>query len=363
MILYLGSYGSCQVNFPFKDGDRQSAILAYWYNCKPDTAFFAGINHTAFFHSSLQVYGPCIADSFYVKAEVFFMDNEKAYENSYLVKENLENNEYSVTVRKDYFLLICSVPRLEFNPDKIRITILNGDGPIMEKWIACKYHKLCGHMYDFRDHPLRAFIMVYPDGFDDACGVWSDGQGHYEIDLPERTYNAFYVNDGNYKSTTLEAWSWHMIMDEDQELDFKIGTGEVYNLNVWPSNGGFHTFFVSFRPMVLSTDHEISYPWKLNDKGFDCLDIAPELKTKDLKITINGELAEIYSLQKYFETHKDKAMPAYLVQVRRLSPTFGKQTIHVEYDKTVEKDGKEIIQNSMGYFQFHVNFLGYADFD
>jgi hypothetical protein len=56
-------------------------------------------------------------------------------------------------------------------------------------------------------------------------------------------------------------------------------------------------------------------------------------------------------------------MPAYLVQVRRLSPTFGKQTIRVEYDKTVEKDGKEMLQNSMGYFQFYVNFLGFSDFN
>ncbi len=363
IVLYLGSVCSGQVYFPFNKEEKQSSVLAYWYNCKPDTAFLAGINHTARFLSSIQIYGPFIADSFQVKAEVFLRDGEKAYENSFLVMKNLQNDEYSVTARDDYFLLISPVPQLKYNPDKIKITILNTGDKITEKWIYCKYHKLFGHMYDFRDHPLRSFIMIYPDGFDDACGVWSDKEGYYEIDLPERTYNAFYVNDGNYKSTTLEAWAWHMIMDKDQELDFKIGTGEVYNLNVWPSNGGFYTFFVSFRPMVLDMDPETTYIQKMNDKEFNYINIAPELEIKDLKITINGEQAEIYSIQKYFETSKDNAMPAYLVQVRRLSPTFGKQTIRVEYDKTVEKVGKELFQNSMGYFQFYVNFLGYSDFN
>ena len=360
LTLYLGPFGYGQLSYPFTTDDRSSAMLAYWYNCKPDSAYFVGTNHMAFFHSSLQVYGPFIADSFHVKVGVFLGDNNMVYENSFLIREDVRNSGYSVTKRKDYFLLISPVPQLEFNPDNIRITILNGDGPILEKLIDCTYHKLYGHIYDFRDHPLRAFIMVYPDGFDDACGVWSDGQGYYEVDLPERTYNAFYVNDGNYKSTTLEVWSWHMIMDEDQELDYKVGTGEVYDLQVWPNNGGFSTFHLSFRPMVLDMDPETRHTLKINDKEFNYINISPELEIKDLNITINGERLAVISLQKYFVTGKDVAMPAYLVQMPRLNPTFGKQTIRVEYDKTITKDGKEILQNSMGYFQFYANFLGFS---
>jgi hypothetical protein len=296
IFLYLGLCGNGQVYFPFRTEDRQSSILAYWYNCKPDTAFFAGINHTALFQSSLQIYGPFMADSFQVKAEVFLADGNKAYENSFQVREDVKNDEYSITMRNDYFLLISTVPQMKENPDKIRIAILEAGKQTSEKWIYCKYHKLYGHMYDFRDNPLRAFIMIYPDGFEDACGVWSDVQGCYEIDLPERTYNAFYVNDGNYKSTTLEAWAWHMIMDDDQELDFKIGTGEVYNLNVWPNNGGYYTFSATFRPMVLNMDHEKTHSWKMNEKEFNYINIAPELEIKDLKITLNREQAEIYSM-------------------------------------------------------------------
>jgi len=96
----------------------------------------------------------------------------------------------------------------------------------------------------------------------------------------------------------------------------------------------------------------------LNGKEFNLNNIAPDLNINDLNITINGEKAEIYSIQKYFETGRDVSMPAYLVQIRRLEPTFGKQTICVEYDKTVEQMGRKVFQNSMGYFQFYVNFDG-----
>jgi len=96
---------------------------------------------------------------------------------------------------------------------------------------------------------------------------------------------------------------------------------------------------------------------------FALINIAPDLDVNDMKITINGEEAEIYSMQKYFETGKDKAMPAYLIQVRCLEPTFGKQTICVEYNKTIELAGKKVLQNSMGHFQFNANYSGKSAFN
>jgi hypothetical protein len=39
------SNSNCQVSFPFTNVESQSSMLAYWYNCKPDTVFcqFPGI--------------------------------------------------------------------------------------------------------------------------------------------------------------------------------------------------------------------------------------------------------------------------------------------------------------------------------
>lgn len=354
--------GFGQGQFPFNAETNTSSVLAYWYNCNPDSVTVASLNETAYFHSSLQIYGPLISDSFSVDVDVFLSDKSLAYSNSYLVKKELSDKSYQIDVKNGFFRIMSSVDPLSSNPDKIKVTMRSSEKQI-EKWISCKYRKISGHMTDFNGNPLRSFIAVYPDAFEDASAVWSDSEGYYEITLPERTYNCFYVNDGNYKSTTLEAWAWHMIIDNDQELDFKIGTGEVYNLNVWPNNGGYNSLLLSFRPMVLGDRSNITSNIIINDKEFNLINIAPKLDIEDMKITINGEQTEIYSMQDYYETGKDNAMPAYLIQIRRLAPTFGKQTIRVEYDKSIELSGKKISQNSMGYFQFNPNYSGLSAFN
>jgi len=136
----------------------------------------------------------------------------------------------------------------------------------------------------------------------------------------------------------------------------------VYNLNVWPNNGGYNSLLISFRPMILRNKDFEDKTRMINDKTFKWLDSAPQLDIKDLTITINGRETEIYSIQPYLETGEDYAMSAYLIQVRQLNPTFGKQTIMVEYNKTEEKDSKPAQQNSMGYFQFFVNYSGESAF-
>lgn len=361
LVINLPSFSQGQ--FPFNNENEKSSILAYWYNCKSDSVTIAALNATGYFNSSLQVYGPVIADSFVVKVEVFLPDSVLAYNNTFIVKKDfpIKETDYKVTIVDNYFRIMSTVNQIKSDPEMIKVSIYSSNKRI-EKRILSNYHKIYGHITDFSDNPLKSFILINPDAFEDACGVWSDDNGYYEINLPERVYNNFYVNDGNYKSTTLEAWSWHMIVDKDQQLNYKIGTGEVYNLNVWPNNGGYNSLFLSFRPMVLGEKDSLHTSQDINNKKFNFIDIAPELDVKDFNITINGEQTEIFSLQKYFETGKDIAMPAYLIQIRRLKPTFGKQTIRVEYNKSVELNGKKVLQNSMGYFQFYVNYSGMSAF-
>ena len=355
--------GICQVYFPFDNEKDDSSLLAYWYNCRPDSVKIVAFDQTGYFNSSLQVYGPVIADSFEVKVDVFLPGNIPAYSNTFTVQKRnpAKNPPYKVSFVDNYFRIMTPVDQLSSDPEMIKVTMMSLDKK-MEKTIFPTYHKISGHMKDFNGKPLRSFILIQPDAFEDACGVWSDENGYYEITLPERVYNSFYVNDGNYKSTTLEAWSWHMIVDHDQVLDYKIGTGEVYNLNVWPNNGGYNSLLISFRPMILRDKDFEDKTRMINDKTFKWLDSAPQLDIKDFTITINGQETEIYSIQPYLETGEDYVMSAYLIQVRQLSPTFGKQTIMVEYNKTEEKDSKLVQQNSMGYFQFFVNYSGESAF-
>lgn len=356
-VFLMNVHGYCQYHFPFRND--KSSILAYWYNCKTDSVTISALNATGYFNSTLQVYGPAMADSFQVRVDVFLSDSTVAYTHTFQIKENLSAIEtgYKVDFINGHFRIMSSVKQLKSLPALIKVRIYSSHTTLEKNIFPC-YHKVYGHITDFNDKPLKSFILIKPDAFEDVCGVWSDKNGYYEIELPERVYNAFYINDGNYKSTTLEAWSWHMVVDNEQQLDYKIGTGEVYNLHVWPNNGGYNSLFLSFRPMVLKSKDPSHLSQMVNEKEFNCIDIAPELSIKDFKITINGEETEIFSLQKYFETGKNIAMPAYLIQVKRLKPTFGKQTICVEYNKPIERNGKKAVQNSMGYFQFYPNYSG-----
>ncbi len=358
VLLLVSNNCYSQSIFPFNIKDKESSVLAFWYNCKNNSMIETKIKDTIYVNSTLQVYGPVLSDSFLVEVEVYLPGNNKVYSNKFTVKKDINDKDYELKIIKDYFRITNPVHFLNENPEKIKIFISSQKENI-EKWIICKYHKLYGNISDFKGNPLKSYILVKPDAFSNVCGVWTDSSGYYEIYLPERTYNCFYVNDGNYKFSTLEAWAWHMIIDEDQCLDYKIGTGEVYNLNVWVNNGGFGTYFISFRPMVLFHNNKIEYEQLINNKKYKITNISPDLKTKDITVKINGKETGIYSMQRFFETGDNEAMPSYLIQVRRNYPRFGKQTIMVEYDKTIEIDGKKINQNSMGYFQFYLNFEGF----
>lgn len=232
MLICFASHIFCQIDYPFNTQDPQSSILAYWYNCNTDSVSVTIKNQTSveYINPSLQIYGPMVADSFNLKAEAILSNNSVVYSKSFTVDQK-NSDKNNLVISGNFFKLSFPVSPMAENPATIKITLSSTYGKI-EKTINCEYHELTGKMTDFRGNPLKAFILVYPDGFgtDMACGTWSDSDGNYKISLPERTYNAFYVNDGNYKSTTMEVWSWHMIMDSDQSLDYKIGTGEVYNL-------------------------------------------------------------------------------------------------------------------------------------
>lgn len=322
LVLFVNNLCRGQEHFGYKGENREMAISAYWYNCKTDTAVESAVKATIVMKSSLQIYGPVLADSFYVKAEVYLPKGKKAYSQSFFIKKGIKPKEFRYDAGNNCFLMNVPTYQLSENPEKIKITISSSDNKL-ERCVNCKYHKLYGHMTDFKGNSLKSYILIKASGFQNVSGTWSDDEGNYEICLPERTYNCFYVNDGNYKSTTLEAWAWNIIMDEDQKLDFKIGTGEVYNLNAWYNNGGGSTFFISFRPMVLFYNNSGDNKQEINHKTFNLIDISPDLDINDLTVTINGKKTDLYSLQKYFETgYPNQAMPAY-----QLRSNYGQITV------------------------------------
>jgi hypothetical protein len=353
-----------QINYPFQDQPGKHDILAYWFNVPADSATRNIDGYTHRFHSLLRIYGPIPTETFQVKAQVFLKSGDKIFDRIFDIRKNQPNQSLAVDFNQNSFAVTVPVDYSHQLPDRISVTIKSPIGEQFQE-IPCVYHRLHGTITDFDGNPLRAFVAVGIDGFASPVGVWSDQSGNYQIMLPERTYNSIAVDDENYALETLEAWAWHIIMDSPQRLDFKIGSGEIYNLYVWPNNGGFNTYLISFRPMVLfppGVDQK-RYRTKMGGRDFDVTDVAPDLKPDDLTVTVNGKSAEIISLRKYYETGPDAAVLAYLIQVDRQGlDTIGKQTVVVEFRTQMDIGGNLMYRTAMGIFQFHLGFGGLSTY-
>ena len=360
-LFLVSTLSPAQNNYPFLDAEKDRDIQAYWYNL-PASSITLDIGQKLDFRSSLHIYGKAPADEFQVEVKVFLKNGNQVLEKKFDINRAVESN--FVEFRNGFFKIRYPVEYSEENPDKISVNISSAEGS-RSKVIECRYHKLCGKITDFDGQPFKAPIAICPDGFaSESLGKWSDEEGRYEIFLPERTYNALIAFPKSYGVSELEVWAWHIIMDADQSIDFKVGTGEVYNLNVWPNNGGGSSYFISFRPMVLWTMEQKKFPVTINETEFSITDASPELKQEDLKIKINGKEADIISCQKYYETaNPGHGMASYLVQVSSKGlKHLGKTTVVVEYKKEVERDQKTIMCTSMGIFQFYPNFTGLSKY-
>jgi hypothetical protein len=278
------------------------------------------------------------------------------------VKKTGADPSVRVLWRGKFFRMIVPVQYQQEPPSRIRVKI-DGGSIHRAKTIECRYHRLSGRITDFGGNPFRAVGLVRPDDFDGTAGVWSDADGKYSILLPERIYGNIFIDDESYGVQTAEAWGWHIIMDSDQTLDFKVGTGEVYNLNVWPNNGGARTYFLSFRPMSVFFYRKMPPPMKetIEGKTYDVIDIGARLRSGEVTVKFNGKEAPIVSLQKYYEWTSGKLMPAYMLQVSREGlENIGKQTVVVEYQSESEWSGKKIVHSSFGVFQLYPNFTGHS---
>jgi hypothetical protein len=359
-ILIIISTAFAQIHYPFDEDQEKSAILAYWYNIPEDSVSLRMMGTTFKFHSSLQIYGVRPSNDFIVKVKVYLKNGEIAFNRKCKISENNQDKPYTINFNTNFFKMEIPVKKLKQNPEKIVVTVSSLEKEI-SKEIKCKYHRLFGKITNFSGQPFRAFVAIRPDAFSFTTAVWSDSLGNYEIYLPERTYNNIAVDDESYGIKTAEAWAWHIILDNDQRLDFKVGTGEVYNLNVWPNNGGGNTFFISFRPMSLHLFKNMGkkIPVTIGDSTYSLIDVGPDLTINDISVNVNDQQVKVISLQKYYETAGGYAMLAYLLQVNRDNLSkIGKQTIHVIYENGLEIEGKKLTNNSMGYYQIYLNYFG-----
>lgn len=344
-------------------------IETYVYNLASAGQTYTNFRGTDEFFSSLVVHAVAVVLPSTVSVQVRSASDGLLLAREFTLTGELPpDGDFTFTLRDGILHLKHRIATLPEQPQTI-ITCITDPSGSRTVTKHCRYHRLYGRITDFAGRPFRAVVSLNAYGFADVgIGGWSDEAGNYSLTLPERVYNSVFIDDETYGIETLEAWAWNVILDADQRLDFRVGTGEVYGLNVWPNNGGFPTYFVAFRPMALINRHELPMnreplaqdayeivPETLNGRVFNVVKMAPDLKPDDLTITVNGIRAEIVSLQHYLETGPDgAAMDAYLVQIARQGlPQGGKQTVVVEYSVECESNGHSFTACSQGTFQLY----------
>ena len=281
------------------------------------------------------------------------LDGEQLYSGEFTIKSGNEAYEtYDVRCTDSTVTLKALAENVTGLPDKISVEIDNG-GKCYAETVKCEYARLYGKITDFDGKPFPALVEMDRVGFDKdiSIGVWSDKNGEYSAVVPKGCYNAFWIDDESYGKTSLENWCWHMLIDGDERLDFKIGNGEVYSLSVWCNNGGGRTLFFWFRPMILGKKSE--YEVEINGQSRTVNDISPELEVEDITVTLNGRKLKIISLQRVYETTENSVMPAYIMQTERLSGAVGKQTAVVEYNTAKRSAELGYTAQSQGRVQFY----------
>jgi hypothetical protein len=349
-----------QAPYPFSISgiEKDQDIMAYWYNVPSEKNVNKGKMGSTDFQSSLHVYGKIPGESFKVSVQVFLKNNKKVFENAFDLNRSEESEV--ATYNGDYFRLRHRVEYLPDNPQRIVVTIESANSK-RSKDIMCRYHKISGKVTDFNGNPLKAFIGICPDAFIEFIGKYSDSEGNYEVELPERTYNALIASTERYGVSQTESWAWHVINDSDQTLNFAIGNDEVYNLNVWTSNGGDLTYFLSFRPMVLEwVFSQGTNPIRIGQKELSLITNTPELEASDIKVTVNEKELPIISVQKFYETGYSKyAFAHYIVQADHRGVISNKKlNILLEFRKDMEWQGKKVTCFGMGQLQVFPNFNG-----
>lgn len=281
------------------------------------------------------------------------LNGKQLYGGEYTIESPNEACETYETVCTDStFTLKALAANVSGLPYSITVEIETG-GKRYSETVKCEYARLDGKITDFDGKPFPAMVQMQRSGFDKniSIGVWSDKNGEYSAVVPKGCYNAFWIDDESYGKTSLENWCWHMLIDSDERLDFKIGNGEVYSLSVWCNNGGGQTLFFWFRPMILGKKSE--YEKEINGKSRTVTDICPELVPEDIKVTLNGRELKIISLQKVYETAEGYVMPAYIVQTERPRGAVGKQTAVVEYNTAKRSAELGYTAQSQGRVQFY----------
>ena len=140
--------------------------------------------------------------------------------------------------------------------------------------------KLFGYARSKDSQPISGAVVEIKDAdFQTLYWTESDEQGFYQIDAANAVY-PFVAAVKDYGVRYLEYWCQNLDLNQDQRLDVRFDTLEVYGLHAFFVKGGLNALMGYFRPMSLDKFQ----------KGER--DIAPEVD--HIQVTLDGKLCRTH---------------------------------------------------------------------
>ena len=176
---------------------------------------------------------------------------------------------------------------------------------------------ISGRVTDFKGQPIDGASVELKDSrFETVAKTVSGKDGRYALAAAKGQYMALLaVKD--YQVRFLEYWAWAVPAERDLEINPRFDRLEVYAINAWRPQGGYPSYQVYFRPMSLTrVVKKVTEAGGMENLGkFPVLDIAPELTTKDILVTVDGQPVKILKVNKVREAvGPSQDMIAYVIQ-------------------------------------------------
>ncbi|MDD4792235.1 MAG: carboxypeptidase-like regulatory domain-containing protein, partial [Firmicutes bacterium] len=154
--------------------------------------------------------------------------------------------------------------------------------------------------------------------FEDVFSTMTNGNGEYFLEA-EAGYYPFMYAVKEYGENFLEYWCHDISLTDDIVIHAQIDKLEIYGLHCFAIKGAYPALTIYFRPMCLAK-------YKAGEE-----DIAPDLSSAMIQVSVNGRPVSVFLLNKVEEFAGDRNMTAYLMQVSRPSEFLpqGENFLHV----------------------------------
>jgi hypothetical protein len=177
--------------------------------------------------------------------------------------------------------------------------------------------RIFGHVRDFTGNPIEgADVELKLADFENAAATRTAADGSYSMTVESGMYIALAaVKD--YRVKHLEYWAWNVPAFGELEIDPRFDRLEVYGLNAWRPQGGYPSYQIYFRPMSLTMTVDVVTKAGGMDKlgKLPLIDIAPDLRAKDIAVKVDGESVEVLRVNKVEEAGGPaQALYGYLIQ-------------------------------------------------